>query len=295
MIEIIRTDQLALYAIPRESGVVCYVASTPQTRAICSDPFIYGVEYTDLLRDAGITVLHSLPDKIPIEAKAVVLNILRGGLNYGLRDALHHAYGWNSHGTAFISSQRARDNNGDWHITENRYQKISLPDNAHIIFGDVVATGVSLEHALLRIIEVAREQKKSISGFTFFTIGSECAIQIIERIDRECRAQFPTYVGSAVIYYEGIFGVADEHSRLSIVLPGTDLLHSPATLAQEYIAHQAAALPYAIERCCIYDAGSRSFDIAEYLEDVEGNNAADVLDAVARFQIEKKYLMGNRS
>lgn len=272
--EISAIAPVSLYRFPRPSEVACYLASTPQTRAICSDPLVYGVEYTDALREASTAVLRALdaPSRQPgyREEATVVLNILRGGLNYNLRDALKMAYGWNTHRTAFISSQRARDNNGDWYITENRYQKISLPDNAHIVFGDVVATGVSLEHALIRIIEMAQKQKKSISGFTFFTIGGMRAIEILEKIDAECRRQFPGYVGSSVIYYEGIFGVADENSKLSIVLPGTDLLHSPAILAPEFIRYQTQALSYPIERCVIYDAGSRSFDVPDYLEDVRG-------------------------
>ncbi|MBI4249996.1 hypothetical protein HY622_00185 [Candidatus Uhrbacteria bacterium] len=274
IIEMTVTQSLAFYTISRPSSVACYLVSTPQTRAICSDPFVFGVRYTDLLREASIAALQSLAlygrQRGLKEHSVVVLNILRGGLNYGLRDALARAYGWDAHRTAFISSQRARDDNGEWHITENRYHKISLPDNAHIIFGDVVATGVSLQHALDRIVEVAREQRKSIHGFTFFTIGGARAVEILEAVDYECRRQFSEYVGSSIVYYEGIFGVADDTSKLSIVLPGTDLLHSPATLTPEFIQYQATALPYAIERCAIYDAGSRSFDVPEYLDDVAG-------------------------
>lgn len=273
-VELVREQSISLYSVPRSNGVACNVASTPQTRRICSDPFVYGVEYTDMLREAGVAALRALdlPNSKEgfTETSLVVLNILRGGLNFGLRDAIRSVYGWNAHRSAFISSQRARDDKGDWHITENRYQKISLPDQAHILFGDVVATGVSLEHALYRIIEVAQQQKKSINGFTFFTIGGERAIEILEAVDAECRRHFSAYTGSSVIYYEGIFGVADENSALSIVLPGTDLLHSSAILAPEFIQHQTTSLPYALERCVIYDAGSRSFDVSEYLCDVRG-------------------------
>lgn len=274
IIELSISEPISLYSVPRSGGVSCFIASTSQTRAICSDPFIVGVRYTELLREAGVSVLRSLdmPSRHEGfgESSIVVLNILRGGLAYGLREALHTVYGWNVHRTAFISSQRARDDNGEWYITENRYQKISLPDNAHIILGDIVATGVSLEHALRRILDVARQQHTSINGFTFFTVGGMRAIKIMEAIDKECRALFPRYAGSTVIYYEGIFGLADETSRLSIVLPSTDFLHSPAVLTPEFIEYQTTALSYALERCTIYDSGSRAFDVSEHLADVAG-------------------------
>lgn len=273
-VHISKTHTVSLYGVPKHRGVSEYLASTPHTRAICSDPFVYGVEYTRLLQYACSDVLQSLEtaslNSVWEQGNTVVFHILRGGLNFGLRDALHSAYGWNYHRSAFISSQRARDEKGDWYITENRYQKISLPDHAHIIFGDVVATGVSLEHALFRIIEVAEKDRKQITGFTFFTIGSPRAGEILERIDQECKKRFSSYMGSRIIYFEGIFGVGDEHSTLHIMLPGTDLLHSPALLTDEFISYQQQALPYALERCTIYDAGSRACDVHEYLEDVRG-------------------------
>lgn len=269
-----RNDNISLYTLEKEGPemVERYIASTAETRAICSDPFVYGVEYTDKLRDAGTHVLNALQlnnEPNITELNTVVLHILRGGLNYGLRESLHAAYGWNTHSSAYISSQRAKDADGDWYITENRYQKVYLPDNAHIILGDVVATGSSLEHALMLIIDIAAQENKTISGFTFFTIGGDRSEAILQEVDAKCRQLFgDAYQGSRVIYYEGVFGVAEEGSTLSIALSGTDLLHSPAVMAPEFIESQKDELPYAIERCTIYDAGSRAFHLEEYLEDV---------------------------
>ncbi len=129
---------------------------------------------------------------------------------------------------------------------------------------------MSLEHALFRIIEEAEKNRKQITGFTFFTIGSPRAATILEHIDQECKKRFSAYVGSRIIYFEGIFGIGDESSTLHILLPGTDLLHSPALLTEEFILHQQQSLSYALERCTIYDAGSRACDVPEYLEDVRG-------------------------
>ncbi len=267
---VVQQKDVSIYRINGSGPVTQYITTTPESRHIANDPFFFGVAYTDALQTAVTRTLQHLwtNEERPQEQSTVVLNILRGGLNYGIRNALHTAFGWNRHSSAFISSQRARDQKGGWYITENRYQKVNVPDHAHIMFGDVVATGVSLEHALLRMVEIAQEQHRVIDSMTFFTIGSQRAEEIMERVDATCREQFPDYRGSRIVYVEGVFGVPGEESTLHIALSGTDLLRSPAVLAPEFVASQAEQQSYAIERCTIYDAGSRAFHIEEYLEDV---------------------------
>lgn len=256
----------SLYKVEGDGPVERLVLTSEQTRAICNDPFVHGMVYTESLKAACTACLKSL--EAGDEERAVVFHILRGGLNFGLREALHGAYGWTRHGSAFISSQRACDEKGDWYITENRYEKVYLPKGAHLYFGDVVATGVSLEHALLKLVELAQKQDASIARMTFFTIGGDRAEQILEKVDAKCRELFEDYEGSRVIYIEGVFGVAEADSPLSIALAGTDLLRSPALMAPEFVESQNEDLAYALERCTIYDAGSRAFHLEEYLEDV---------------------------
>ena len=65
-----------------------------------------------------------------------------------------------------------------------------------------------------------------------------------------------------------LFGVARDDSPLSIFIPDTDLLRHPAVLAPEFVASQGKHITYALERCAIYDAGSRAFYPHEYLSDV---------------------------
>ncbi|MFH1426513.1 MAG: hypothetical protein ABIG66_03740 [Candidatus Kerfeldbacteria bacterium] len=268
---IAKEKEVSLYQGTNEGGVEQYVISTPETRDICNDPLVLGVDYTRKLQHATNRALKAMKEAKLIrsdEENAVVFHILRGGLNFNLRNALHDAFGWNRHNSGFISSQRAKDEKGGWYITENRYQKVHMPDNAHIFLGDVVATGTSLEHALLLLVDIATDQKKEIRQITFFTIGGARSGEIVNKVDKECRKRFPNYEGSQVVYVEGIFGVADEDSKLQIRLTGTDLLRSDAVLAPEFIESQKEKLSYALERCTIYDAGSRAFHIDEYLKDV---------------------------
>ncbi|MGL4326335.1 MAG: hypothetical protein ACRCS7_02525, partial [Tannerellaceae bacterium] len=71
-----------------------------------------------------------------------------------------------------------------------------------------------------------------------------------------------------VVYIEGRFIVPDHNTPLTIKLTGTDLVRLDAVMAPEFIASQYENPCYPIERCTIYDAGSRAFLISEYAEDV---------------------------
>ena len=264
----------ALYELaPGTLPIRRLLVSTPGTRSICNDPLVVGVEYTDALMQAcaaTLTAMQRTGAVALVEAQTVVLHILRGGLNFGLRQALAKAFGWNRHASAFISAQRARnsDDPQDWYISENEYRKINLPPAATIVFGDVVATGTSLLYALRQILDVVDRQQTQVRELLFFCIGGSRAEEILIEIDTICRERFPVYRGAAVIYLEGRFSVAHRDSGLSVMIPDTDLLRTGASLAPEFIRSQADSPSYPLERCTIYDAGSRAFWLPEYFYDV---------------------------
>ncbi len=250
-----------------------FVASTPETRAICNDPFLVGIEYTNALKKACSTSLKAISPTLPfplVETHTTILHILRGGLNFGLREAFNEAFGWNRHFSAFISAQRARNSGNleDWHITENSYRKVYLGPKANIVFGDVVATGTSLEFAINQLLEIVEKEGVSVNSVLFFTIGGIRSEEILLSVDKTCRKRFSDYLGSAVVYFEGRFGIAFPETRLRIKIPGTDLLRKEGLLAPEFIESQYQRPSFPLERCAIYDAGSRAFWLPEYLEDV---------------------------
>lgn len=261
-----------IYSISERVGYVdAYIATSPGTRAICNDPCVYGLEYTDKLRASCADILGAFPGLFT-ECEAVVVNILRGGLNFGLREALGKAFGWNAHTTCFMSAQRARDD-GDpenWHITENSYKKVYFPPCASFIIGDVVATGTSLRYGLRELIAAASEQQIDVRNIVFFTYGGPKAQEILAELDAKCREIFPNYGRTILIYLEGRFTCPTLDTPLTIRLTGTDLVKWGALMAPEFIESQYENPAYPIERCIIYDAGSRAFWTREYLEDVLG-------------------------
>ena len=263
-----------LYLIENNSKVEKFIATTPESRLICNDPFTVGIQYTRMLQKACTSVLKGLT-KVDMllfeEDETIVFNVLRGGLNFGLREALADAYSWNDHGSAFISAQRARVSKGSehWHITESHYKKVYVPKKATVVLGDVVATGTSLQHAVNELITSVQKNNSQLKNIIFFTIGGKRSEEIIEEADKKCREIFPEYEKSIVIYFEGRFEVANKETELFIKITGTDLLRLGSLMAPEFIESQYENPAYPLERCTIYDAGSRAFWLQEYYGDLK--------------------------
>jgi hypothetical protein len=254
-----------------ESSVSRYVVSTPQSREICNRPELLGCEYTQALGAAMTAALRHAPFRSMIEShpssRVCVLNFLRGGLNFDLRNALHAAFGLNTHSSAFMSSQRFRID-GRWQIREDMYRKLQIPSNALILTGDVVATGVTVENGLQVLLDHLINIGSSIKGLIFFTIGCHKLEKALARFDPLFHDAFPDYQGSHAVYIEGKLRLVDSRTELRIGLPGTDLIRRAALLSPELEASQYEQLSYPLERCAIYDAGSRAFDISGYVGDV---------------------------
>ncbi len=268
-----KSPEISYYRISdnTDSRIDRYVISTPQTRKICNVPELLGVEYTDHMLKAMIAAFKYLPDnefilKVPQE-QFCVFTFLRGGLNFSLREALYHAYGFNRHASAFMTSQRKLVN-GKWHIRENQYRKIEIPDDATLLVGDVVATGTTVDIGFNIFLDHLRVNRRRLNNLIFFTIGCENTEKILRKVDRKLRRMNPVYGRTIIVYIEGRFGMADNRSPLKIRIPGTDLIRNNALVTPEFALSQYEELAYPIERCTIYDAGSRSFDIPEYMHDV---------------------------
>lgn len=269
-----RTEDCGLYRMKADTAVDTIIATTPETRAICNDPRVMGLEYTTGLKAACARILNCL-DKSGLtcleERETIVYDILRGGLNFGLREALGMAFGWNRHGCSFISAQRARDDNSpeQWHIVESEYSKVYMPKTASIVIGDVVATGTSLEHAMQALVGEAEKQGTLIRSIVFFTFGSPRAREILSNTDAMCRQRFDGYEGTCLVYLEGCFSVPTPQTPVQIKITGTDLLRRDAVMAPEFIDSQYEDPSFPLQRCTIYDAGSRAFWPPEYLEDLK--------------------------
>lgn len=267
MIRVAEGGGCAVYQPGDSSSVL--VATTPESREVCNHPLVYGVEYTGKLRTACCRVLRALSLPL-VETETSVVHLLRGGLNFGLREALAEAYGWNRHGASFLSAQRKRKSSSpeDWEICESEYRKFVVPSTASLILGDVVASGASLRHGLDTMLDAVRRHGSRLRSIVFFTIGGPRTEEVFGGLEERLRTEHPEYEGSTVIYLEGRFPVAWRDTPLSVKITGTDLLRQGRALAPEFVESQYDSPMFPVERCTIYDAGSRAFEPRSYLIDV---------------------------
>ena len=270
-----KNREASIYELSGEHGdhLTRYIVSTPESRAICNRPEITGVRYTDMLEEAVISVLTHFPPARAIRAldpsSIGVIHFLRGSLNFGMRRALARAYGLNSHASTFITSQRDRDKYGRWFIKDNQYRKIVIPYNATLFFSDVIATGVTVSNGLDIIVNLAKNSGIPIRQIYFFTIGCHKLEKILKQYDKILRRTFHQYERTCAIYMEGKFHLADSKTKARIKLQGTDIMRSPGLIAPDFELSQYESLSNPLERCVIYDAGTRAYDIAEYFRRLE--------------------------
>ena len=269
------TDEAAWYRLVDETEpcIERYVVSTAHSRRIVNHPELVGVEYTDQMQLGIAAALRTAPFRALLlespEEELCVLHFLRGGLNFALRQSLHSAYGVNRHGSAFMSSQRACVD-GEWLVRDDAYRKLEIPPRAILLVGDVVATGVTLENGFEVMAEHASRSRTSIRSLVLFTIGCVKAEGVLERLHERISGLFPAYERTVLVYLEGRFRLVDSGHELRIGIPGTDLIRKGAQIAPELelSTYDGPAVP--LERCAIYDAGSRAFAVSRYAEDLLG-------------------------
>ena len=249
-----------------------YVVSTPQSREVCNRPELLGVDFNLSLHDGMAAAFRTAPFRRLIadhrESGVCVVNFLRGGLNFEIRRALHSAYGFNRHCSAFMSSQRFRDDEGRWGVREDMYRKLDIRPDAVLVMGDVVATGVTVSNGLEVILDHLVELGSSARALVFFTIGCHKAEKVLEDLDARLREAFPAYERTILVYLEAKFRLVDSKTPLRIGIPGTDLIRRGAFMTPELESSQYDVPGSILERCVIYDAGSRAFDIPNYCEDL---------------------------
>lgn len=293
-----KTD-VSLYQLhgPNGSQITRYLISTPETRMICNQPEIVGMEFTEKLHRAIRKTLEVLPEAEQFKQwpdyETNVISILRGGLNFGIREALAKAYGYNKHSTTYLISQRQKDTvTNKWHAEVQTYKKITIPKVVNFFLGDVIGTGTSVREALKTLKELMdMVNVRTVKHFTVMTFGSKNAEKVLEEWDAELRKKFPDYKGTIIIYFEGKFKLADNeiHKAIRLTDSGTDFLRRDCILTPEFALSQYDQVYYPLERCTIYDAGSRAFDILLYKAELqeywakmlqEANNGYTLFDAL---------------
>ena len=291
-----RKTDVQLYKLTGNgSKLTRYIATTPETRAITNQPEIFGMAYTRALTYAVQKTLEALPEAEQFkvwpdyEANAIVL--LRGGLNYGIRNALRKAYGYNKHSTTFIISQRSKNpETNEWGAEVQTYKQITIPKVVSFFLGDVIGTGTSIKKSLTALTKLMEEVNvRTVRKFVVLTLGCSVGEHVLDEYDAYLRKTYPNYEGMVIVYFEGRFTLATADMKIRLIEPGTDFLRVDALLAPEFLLMQYDQIYYPLEKCTNYDAGNRAFDILLYKREVqeywakmlqEANNGFTLYDAL---------------
>ena len=237
-------------------------------------PEIVNSDFTNLMKN-GITNalkgLNNIEHLSSINSKQVnVYHILRGGLNFEVRNALHKAFGYKWHSSSYITSQR-HEKDGEFAIEDDSYRKFQIPNNTTVYSADIVASGASLDNSLLFLDNYLTAENLKIKNFVFVTIGCSKAEDILEKWDKKFKKTHPEFERTILIYLEGRFALGSKDLPLYNVLPNTDLLKNykfGALITPEYEFSQFEKMIIPLEACSIYDGGKKSFEPVQHIIDI---------------------------
>ncbi len=272
-----KDETAAIYTIERESDASSlhrYIVSTRDTRNMMNFPEIINCDFTELMRNGITNALKSLNhlEKLSmINSRNVnVYHILRGGLNFQIRDVLRKAFGYKWHSSSYISSQRVKEG-VQFVISEDAYRKFEVPNNATVYSADIVASGASLDNSLVYLEKYLEQKQLELKNFIFITIGGVRAEEVLEKWDKRFKQTHPHYERTVLIYLEGRFALGSTATPLANVLPDTDLLRNyklGALLSPEFEHSQFEKIIIALEGCAIYDGGKKAFEPVNHIIDV---------------------------
>ncbi len=273
-----KDEAVGVYSIDEEKsvpGLIKYIISTRCTRDLMNHPEIINYDFTKLMQNGitnalkGLNILERLSQ---INSRTVnVFHILRGGLNFQVRESLKKAFGYEWHSSSYISSQRVLQDGG-FQISEDSYRKFIVPDKATIYTADIVASGVSLDHSLEYLDTYLKSKDFGLENMVFITIGGKKAEEVLEKWHNRFKSRFPGYKKTYVIYLEGRFALAGKDTKLDNFLFHTDLLKdykSGALLTPEYEYSQFEKMIISLEACAIYDGGKKSFEPINHILDIK--------------------------
>ncbi len=272
----LNSGEAVLYEVTNDQpNLRTYIASTPETREICTRSEIFSPEFEYFLQKGirKIITQTKLKDIILQNMNklinADVLDILRGGSNFDPRSGL---YRLGLRATRHVlSSQRKQNEDGSWTVTDDSYCKIFAEEvqpkrEVHLFFGDIVATGKSLEAGLSKFLQRVKEKDYTLKSVFFFTIGGKQSEEILEKLLKDYEG-----VDIHVVYIEARFGIATWETPIKIKKEGTDLLvyWENALPSPEYVLELLKKPEFLLEKCAIYDGGKRANSWEAHLLEVK--------------------------
>jgi uracil phosphoribosyltransferase len=212
------------------------------------------------------------------------LVFLSGGLYYALNYGFKRDFGFALQ-QCFIGIQRQRveGKEGQFRAVAGYENFESLPDKAHVIIGDTVATGSTLVKGIQLLMDAAEGKGSSIESITVFTLaGSPEGARKLAKLTKT--HILPQHPGCKVSLYacEMLFHLMPDGTDLRFLMPDSVM---PEESRQEAERRYGKYLGKNM-RCAVFDWGTRCKNprahCSEFLEYAEGELSGAKPDEKAR-------------
>lgn len=248
-------------------GVVdVLVSSTPATRQLLTDPDLVGGRYGAAVRRGVRDALSLAAAEVPAlraaltQSQAEILNILRGGLTFGVAEAVEAVSGVPPM-VSFIGTRRPTD--GPVTIDYERWENA---DGGALVLGDIVGTGSTVVLALRRVLDECARNCRRISHIVVITIGSGPGITAAESLINDYARVLPAAPSATVVALESIFRLPEPGVDNGFPQAPFDFLRGTPETAPEFELERLSTTSSLLEKCVVYDGGLRAFAPSEHLD-----------------------------
>ncbi len=264
MRRIFSADKTTLYEYPDRGPAKVLVCSTASSRRLLIDPVISGLGYRSLVRAAVTEALEAMAQTeaagLPVLRTGLVsvLNILRGGLSFGVEDAIAEVFAVDPL-VSFIGTSRSVDK-----PVEITYTRWELGAAEVLAIGDIVATAGTLTSALSSVISEVAQRRSPLRSILLFTIGAQTGVERVQDFLAGLpKAERPE---ATIVAFESLYALPTPGTQAPFGRYPFDLLRSPASSAPEYEIERLQTLGSLFERCAVYDGGVRAFTPPQHVE-----------------------------
>ncbi|MFA6328823.1 MAG: hypothetical protein WCY41_05240 [Candidatus Micrarchaeia archaeon] len=234
-----------------------YILRSDEAQGILYSPHIAGKRLQDAVEKLSVQFADVLGKRlagVPRE-KICELVFLSGGLYYSLNYGFKKQHGF-ALPQCFIGIQRSRveGHAGEFRAMAGYENFESLPDGAHVIIGDTVATGSTLVKGIQLLLDSAEDKGFSIASITVITIaGSSVGARKLASLAK--KHIMPEHPGCKVgmIACEMLFHLMPDGTDLRFLMPGSLMPDESREEAErrygKYLSRNM--------KCAVFDWGTR--------------------------------------
>lgn len=241
--------------ISNNSYLICHQSF----RDVLYSPHLAGRRLQERMKKAGVTAAKAiiemaLSDKGVKKSNLCELVILSGGLfyelNYGFSQELEVSLPQCFLG---VSRRKKEGTAGDFYADATYANFEALPDDATILIGDTLATGVSAQKGILELGRIATEQDKKIDKIIFFSLapplrGMRSFCEACEQISEEHDGMRYYFLGAQQVFHLMEDGTDLRFRGKDAIIPAAEIEYS-REIWGEWLCENM--------KCAIFDWGTR--------------------------------------